>query len=284
MMTRPVVSAYTLTLGRELYLQRLLESVIRGAIGVTVEHHLCFQGVEPSEATMSLLEHHSVEGLRFVVHRWDENVGNALGQDRILRELEGDLIARFDDDAQLLGPGFFRKLVAAHRLMPGAVLHAFPVGLVRTVGGMPALERVLAYDDALDLWFTYRRVELVGGLARSGPGDLLRTFRFLDDRGIGHSGNETRQFADQCEAAGVAMYILENGLVAEHQETSMGQFARLGRAYFATTNEEAHEPRGWRRAARRVLPPVLFDATKAARRRLAMRDREAQSQPRRVGS
>lgn len=284
MTKRPVVTAYTLTMGRELYLQRLLESVIRGAGDVTVEHHLCFQGVEPSEATRQLIAHHGVQGLRFVVHCWEENVGSALGQDRVLREIDGDFIIRLDDDALLLSPSFFRTLVAAHRLMPGAVLHAFPVGLVRTVGGMRALERDLAYDEELDLWFTYRRVERAGGLARSGPGDLLRTFRFTDDRGVGHSGSESRQFADQCKAAGIPIYVLENGVVVEHQESSMGQFARLGRSYFATTNEEAGEPRGWRRAARRLLPPVVFDAVTAARRRRSARDRAARIQARRIGS
>jgi hypothetical protein len=46
------------------------------------------------------------------------------------------------------------------------------------------------------------------------------------------AGREDVNFSEFCGIRGIPMYYLENALVVEHQESTLGQHARYGENYF----------------------------------------------------
>jgi hypothetical protein len=134
-----------------------------------------------------------------------------------------------DDDCTLESRDFFRHVVAIAALKPGAVFSPYPVGLLRRDGSSPAISRQVEYSAATDTFYTFRRVEHVGGLCRIAPAALVRDWTLEENRSA--SGTEDRQHSARCLAAGIEMYYLENAIIVEHQETALGQRARLS-GYF----------------------------------------------------
>ena len=99
-----MISIYTLTMGRELYLKRLLESINLLGGSAPFEHYIIWQGVKPSEEFVSFIsEQHS--HVKMVVR--EENEGIAKTMNYILPQLEGDIVMKLDDDAVLRSPNFF---------------------------------------------------------------------------------------------------------------------------------------------------------------------------------
>ena len=88
-----MISIYTLTLGRELYLTRLLESIatLGGCVG-EYEHYICAQGVKLSDEFKELLIN---KYPHVTLVEWEENYGIAEGMNRILPQLKGDIIMRW---------------------------------------------------------------------------------------------------------------------------------------------------------------------------------------------
>ena len=258
-----MISIYTFTLGRTYYLDRLIASVIESARSYpgVVEHHICFQGVTPAESTLTLVRNHGVKSLRFEVHEWPQNLGIAVGMNRIIPALDGEMVIKMDDDCLIHSRGFFEHVEAVAELKPTAFFSPFPAGLLgKVVGGVPGSRRSVGYSPKTDTYYTFRPVSHLGGLCRISPARLVRGWVLEPDLLRGGSGSEDTQYSARCRREGIDMYYLENALIVEHQETALGQGVRY-KQYFRERFPDEFEPHGsfvraWvlaRRSAGRAL-------------------------------
>lgn len=222
------ISLYTFTMGRELYLRRLVESILELGGSFPFEHVICFQGVKPSKELITFLE-----GIPFIrlVH-FERNIGIAEGMNHIIPTLKGDVIGKFDDDCVIRSPRFFDHVAAINKLKPEMVFSPYPVGLIGNPGGVLSQDRAVEYSEETDTYYTFRFVNHVGGFARIAPAKVVGDWRFANDLIPGISGNEDGQHSNKCNAAGIRMAYLENALIVEHQESTLGQHERYGKDYF----------------------------------------------------
>jgi len=225
-----MISVFTFTRGREIYLDRLIQSIQSLGGSTPFEHHLCFQGVKPSRDLSRFLA--SIrDSYPLHIHLWEQNHGTGEGINRILPSLAGSLIQKLDEDAVIRSPDFFRHVEAVHHLVPEAVFSPYPVGLIDNPGGLLGgrkadLGRFVLYSQETDTYYTFRKALHVGGLARIGPALILKGFRWPQDLGFGHSGCEDMNFSKHCRENGIPLLYLENGLIVEHQESTLGQAQR----------------------------------------------------------
>jgi len=237
-----MISVYTFTLGRPLYLHKVLKAVIGAAAEYegSIEHHICFQAVEPDASTVELIEQARGGRLGFRIHSWSENIGISAGMNRIVPQLRGNLIIKMDDDCLIRSDDFFSHVAAIAELKPRAVFSPFPVGLVQDPGGPPAVDRHVVHSRRTDTYYTFRRVDHVGGLCRIAPSEIVRSWVMEPNVSIG--GSDDNQHSALCLAHGVDMFYLENALVVEHLESSLGQRARYGE-YLTTKERSRHDYR-----------------------------------------
>lgn len=241
-----MISIYTFTLGRTFYLDSMIASVVDSARSYPgeIEHHVCFQGVQPEESTLALVRDHGVPGLRFEIHGWPENVGIAEGMNRIIPTLRGEVLIKMDDDCLIQSRRFFDHIDAVSVLKPSAIFSPFPAGLLGdVVGGVPGTGSSVAYSARTDTYYTFRTVKHVGGFCRVSPARLVRDWKLKPDLLRGASGSEDTQYSERCRAAGIEMYYLENALIVEHQESAMGQRMRY-EAYFRQRFPDGFDPPG----------------------------------------
>lgn len=240
-----MISIYTFTMGRELYLKRLIESVkLLGGDG-EFEHHICFQGVTPSDKFSDYLENLRKDSYPLTTHLWDKNYGGCEGSNRIIPHLTGNLILKLDDDAVLRSDDFFKHAEAIHTLIPDSVFSPFPVGLIGNLGGIvsgnPDLnERFVKYSEITDCNYTFRKTVMIGGLARIVPANIIKKAKWPNEdvRIL-----EDTIFSQLCGINGVSMYYLENALIVEHQESSLGQKQRYGGKKMPSVVKESENPK-----------------------------------------
>lgn len=263
-----MISIYTLTLGRAHYLDKLVTSVVESARSYPgrIEHHICFQGVPPAESTLTLVRSHGVKDLRFEVHEWPQNVGIAMGMNRIIPALGGEILIKMDDDCLIQSRHFFQHVEAVSDLKPSAFFSPFPAGLLGdVVGGVPGSRRSVGYSPQTDTYYTFRPVTHLGGFCRVSPARLVRAWVLEPDLLRGASGSEDTQYSARCRREGIDMYYLENALIVEHQETALGQRVRYEQ-YFRERFPDEFKPRrslspAWgsvRRIAGRALRKLGF--------------------------
>ena len=225
-----MISIYTLTLGRELYLTRLLESLaLFGGWAGEYEHYICVQGVPLTLEFRKLLR---TSYPHVTLLEWEENYGIAEGMNRILPELKGDIIIKMDEDAVIRSPNFFNHVIELHELAPSLVFSPFPVGLINNLGGPQSSQRSVVHGEETDTYYTLRMVNHIGGFCRISPANPTKEWRFNYDKSDEQSGSEDGQHSQKCITAGLPMAYLENALIVEHQESTLGQHARYGEAYF----------------------------------------------------
>lgn len=222
-----MISVYTFTLGRWKYLNKCLQASEGDAFDFIgdIEHIVCFQGVRPSFEVRNRFDP--------VKHEyWETNVGIAEGMNKILPKLKGDIIIKMDEDCVIRSPEFYTHVREVSKLVPNAVFSPYPVGLIRNPGGVPANgPHKVVYSDRLDTYYTLRPVDHVGGFCRVSPG-FTKEWKFQPDLGLkGASGNEDTQFSGRCKQERIPMYYLENTLIVEHQESTLGQHERY-KEYF----------------------------------------------------
>ncbi len=230
-----MISIYTFALTRDLYLERLIESIKTSSVNVPFEHHIAFQGVKPNTELLRFFEHLTDSGYPVRVHMWDRNYGTGEGNNRILKVVNGNIIIKMDDDCIVRSPDFLETVMEIHRLIPTAVFSPYPVGLIRNSGGVPpSAAHIVKHSPRYDAFYTLRPVAHIGGLARIMPRSSIADFVWPDDYNQNTSGIEDSRFSDHCNASGTPMYYLENALIVEHQESTLGQHCRYGADYFGT--------------------------------------------------
>src|SRR5688572_12507656 len=241
-----MISIYTFTLGRTHYLDKLIASVVESARSYPreVEHHICFQAVSPAGSTLALVRNHGAKGLRFAIHEWPQNLGVAMGMNRIIPALGGEVLIKMDDDCLIQSRHFFEHVEAVSVLKPTALFSPFPAGLLGdVVGGVPGSRRSVGYSPTTDTYYTFRPVTHLGGFCRVSPARLVRGWVLEPDLLRGASGSEDTQYSARCRREGIEMYYLENALIVEHQETALGQRVRYDQ-YFRARFPDEFEPRG----------------------------------------
>jgi glycosyltransferase involved in cell wall biosynthesis len=225
-----MISIYTLTLGRELYLTRLLESLaLLGGWEGEYEHYICAQGVKLSNEFKELLE---TKYCHVKLVEWEENYGIAEGMNKILPQLKGDIIIKMDEDCILRSPNFFTHVTELHELIPTMVFSPFPVGLINNLGGPSSSQRGVIHGEKTDTYYTLRAVNHIGGFCRISPAKPTKEWVFDYDKSDEQSGSEDGQHSQKCMAQKLPMAYLENALIVEHQESTLGQHARYGKDYF----------------------------------------------------
>lgn len=220
-----MISILTITLGRTLYLDRLMKSIAEfgGDRSNIVEHFIVSQGNGHSDDFLNKLEN-DYENTMVVKTDHVSSVGKVLTQ--ILPMLVGDTVFKLDDDAVLRSPNFFPTISNIKNLVGDSVFSPFPVGLINNLGGPRSDDRRVVYSEVDDTYYTLRKVSHVGGFARIAPKSHLMNTVFSD----GH--NEDAEFSNNCNANGVDMFYLENGLIVEHQESTLGQHARYDKVNY----------------------------------------------------
>ena len=228
--------------GRDKYVTQCLGSVIKTgydhSLPVNIEHHLVLQGCPPPEGLDSvkvfarLLKNYTLR-----MHEWPENVGIGAGLNKILPECTGGLILKMDDDCKIVSDRLFKKAFTIHQKFPDLTFSPYPVGLINNPGGPRGSGHFVWADQSDDTFYTFRRVSHVGGFARFTPASLMKNFKFKDDLIPGISGDEDGQYSNYLNSIGKPMCYLENGLVVEHNESTLGQIARFPQYFTSRTNE-----------------------------------------------
>jgi glycosyltransferase involved in cell wall biosynthesis len=218
------ISIYTLTLGRWFYLKNLLDSI---DYNDNIEHFIIYQGVTAPEEIIKLTESKNIKNIFL-----PENIGIANAMNHVYPLLKGDIIIKFDEDAKIISKDFFKHVLAINELVPNLVFSPYPVGLIGNPGGVLSQNRDVIYSNDTDTFYTLRFVHHIGGFARISPKLTTGDWRFQSDLIQGQSGNEDGQHSNMCQQNNIPMAYLENALVVEHQESTLGQHKRYGDAYF----------------------------------------------------
>lgn len=260
------ICIYTFTMGRTYYLNRLLRSVLRSSASYAgrIEHHLCCQGVELDPETVAIVNDGTVRNPAFTVHNWPENIGTPAGVNRIVPTLQGDLIIKMDEDCLILSDDFFGHVSAVARLKQDAIFSPYPVGLIGFAGGPEALSRHVEYSPETETYYTFRSVNHVGGFCRVSPHHIVRDWTLTPGKSV-EVRNEDQQYSRLCRENGIDMFYLENALVVEHQESTLGQRARYG-GYFASRPTrragESSRLRRYLRAGRQLMWDSLWQKSR----------------------
>jgi hypothetical protein len=93
-------------------------------------------------------------------------------------------------------------------------------------------------DKNMNKIWTKRMVSHVGGFARFSPKSIFDNYSFQNDLIAGISGNEDGQFSSYCNSKGIEMFYVENGMVVEHNESTLGQVLRYPE-YFKNRSSES---------------------------------------------
>lgn len=211
-----MIDILTVSCGRSRYLGRLLysiESTCNDYNGITM--HLVSNGVQNHIATMFHTEIHELPERK--------SIGYVMEHSKPF--LTNPLMIKLDEDAEVVSEGFFENVEEIASLKPNAIFSPFPVGLINNLGGPQGHGHEVVYSERLDIYFTLRKVNHVGGFARVMPTHMFKEVAFED------AHNEDVNVSTWAKKNGVEMFYLENGLIAEHQESTLGQHAR-DEAYF----------------------------------------------------
>jgi len=216
------IAIYTFTLGRWEYLRKAIDSVNEASKGSnhSIKHFIYSQGVPfPSD----LVKSNHIEALE----TWDMNYGIAEGMNRVIKTFtSADLVMKMDDDCKIVSSNFFDHIAEIHTLMPNMVFSPYPVGLIRNPGGPPGKRHEVKYSKSLDTYYTFRYVDHIGGFARIAPYNLVKNWEYVPDLFLGASGNEDGQHSSKCIQNSIPMTYLENAIIVEHQESTLGQHER----------------------------------------------------------
>lgn len=154
---------------------------------------------------------------------------------------DNDLVLKLDDDCKIVSYlDFFQNAGILHKIMPELVFSPFPVGLINNLGGPPknSKNRKVIYYKNGDLILTIRPTNHVGGFARFAPAKFLKSCKLNSDLIQGISGSEDGQFSQYCLKNNIDMAYLENGLIVEHMDSTLGQIVKYP-DYFSLRSSES---------------------------------------------
>jgi hypothetical protein len=229
------IDILTITLGRELYLKRLLNSFCKlsNYQKHEVNYHIIYQG-EPSKDFLEYLEFECPiyarkwpSTLKLHLNKDEpQSVGEVLKQFRNYNKEHADYLWKLDDDALLRSDNFLDHVEEIFKHVGEAVISPYPVGLINNPGGVLSKKHTVIYSEKMDAYYTLREVGHVGGFARIMPYDIFSKIKFSN------SHSEDTECSTYCSVYNKPMFYLENALIVEHQESTLGQHKRYGEGYF----------------------------------------------------
>ena len=216
----------TSTYGRPLYLKRLLHSIdnCEDISTHNIKHFIMFQSNSYDENIFDGLSATYRSKIEPIITNSIIGIGDVLNE--ILPKCKHEYTLKLDDDAIIRSPAFFTHANEVISLEPNCVFSPFPVGLINNMGGVASNERQVKYGLITDTYYTLRKVTHVGGFSRFAPTEMLNRIRYSST----HS--EDGEFSSYCRSNNTNMFYLENALIVEHQESTLGQHARYGDTYF----------------------------------------------------
>ena len=229
-----MISIITFTMGRPKYLMDLINSVMEtNCFFQDFEHLIFYQGIKPTEEENNFFNG-NCKGypLRVIklVHNYGPGIGSTIAKDFINKKTKR--VMRADDDCILRSPKYLSHVIEISNLIPNSVFSPFPVGLINNLGGSAkTYDRFVKHGPILDTYYTFRPVNHVGGFARICPIDLFMECNWPEENLVGTSGNEDGYFSNFVRSKNIPMYYLENALIVEHNESTLGQHERY-KEYF----------------------------------------------------
>lgn len=229
-----MISIITFTMGRPKYLRALINSVMEtNSFFQDFEHLVFYQGIKPTKEEKQYFEDNCV-GYPLKVIELDKNYGPGVGSNLAKKHIneKSKRVMRADDDCVFRSPLYLSHVIEISGLIPNSVFSPFPVGLINNLGGPQAIsDRFVKYSKILDTYYTFRPVNHVGGFARICPTDLFMGCTWPEENLVGTSGNEDGYFSNYVKSKNIPMYYLENALIVEHNESTLGQHERY-KEYF----------------------------------------------------
>jgi hypothetical protein len=226
-----MISFYTFyTGGRPHYLANLLWHIAK--MDKSIEHHLVLQGCQLEDCiTKTMLSNTTL-------HEWNKNYGIGEGINKIKKKFIYPHCMKLDDDCRIYSDGnygyFLTHIKQVIKIMPTAVFSPYPVGLINNPGGVHTSpkQHMTKYGKDTNTHYTFRKVPHIGGFARCCPTKYIKDCNFPNDLSEKASGNEDGIFSQYCNERNIPMFYLENALVVEHSESTLGQHKRYGTQYF----------------------------------------------------
>ena len=218
------ISVYTVTLGtRPHYFNKLHAYLTRHKAHI----HEWLIGVQGHSENIDINEDSFIK-----LFQWEKNCGSGEANNRLIRECSGHIIVKLDDDALPYGEDYFVHIKELINLThAAAILSPYPVGLIQNPGGVLSKEHHVIYSEVLNTFYTLRKVPHIGGFARIMPAQIAKAYTWPDDYSPYNSGKEDVNFSAHCIANNIDMYYLENAIIVEHQESTLGQKTRY-ESYF----------------------------------------------------
>lgn len=219
------ISILTTTLGREYYLIKLIESINKRSNWQKHDliHYIVYQGT-PSQEFVSYIKTVPYKIILKVNSQAPLSIGEVMNQ---FKEVcKTDLFWKLDDDALLCSDEALDHIEELYKIKPEAVFSPYPVGLINNPGGVLSKNHSVEYSSKTNTYYTLRRVHHVGGFARIMP------INFLKHITCTNTHSEDTECSQWCNNNNKLMYYLENTLIVEHQESTLGQHKRYGENYF----------------------------------------------------
>lgn len=239
----------TITLGKRLdYLSKMMWALTNACLsqrGDRFRYIICIDNNDPT--VLKSIE--NITENRNIKHKVDlsiiqnkDSIGIAQSINNCMQNIhDNDLVLKLDDDCKIVSYlDFFQNAGILHKIMPELVFSPFPVGLINNLGGPPknSKNRKVIYYKNGDLILTLRPTNHVGGFARFAPAKFLKSCKLNNDLITGISGTEDGQFSQYCLKNNIEMAYLENGLIVEHMDSTLGQIVKY-RDYFSLRSSES---------------------------------------------
>lgn len=217
------IDILTVTLGRDLYLKKLLNSLDTSGISqLDYRHYIIYQGNPTDDIITNIKCKNKTELI--INNQGPISIGQIMNQ---FKSKCGDgLFWKIDDDAEFISKNMNKHIEELYTLKPNCVFSPYPVGLINNPGGVMSKEHEVIYSQKLDQYYTLRKVNHVGGFCRIMPSNIYKNIEFTD------SHSEDGEVSLYCRYNNIPMYYLENSLIVEHQESTLGQHKRYGNNYF----------------------------------------------------
>lgn len=219
------ISILTVTLGREHYLKKLIESInIRSNWKQhELTHYIIYQGT-PTERLQNFINNSKHKIILKVNQQAPVSIGEVMNQFKSI--CNTDLFWKLDDDALLCSDNALDHIEELYKIKANAVFSPYPVGLINNPGGVLSKNHTVEYSSKTDTYYTLRQVHHVGGFARIMPTNILKQIT------CSNTHSEDTECSNWCNKNNIPMYYLENNLIVEHQESTLGQHKRYGENYF----------------------------------------------------
>lgn len=219
------ISIYTPTIGgRPLYIKKLFNFIHLNR-DQDIDWHI---GVQGKNIVLDIPNKDYIH-----LHVWDENCGAGEANNKLLKHIDAEIVCKLDDDALPYGSDYFLHIREIFKLTNGnAIFSPYPVGLINNPGGVLSKEHSVVYSSNSDTYYTLRKVNHIGGFARISPAHIAKSFTWPYDFSAHNSGREDVNFSSYCNSNNIPMYYLENSLIVEHQESTLGQHKRYNDTYF----------------------------------------------------